>query len=139
MSKLVVDASVAAKWLVTEQLSDRALALLERSDDFIAPDLLLPEVGNILWKKVRSGDLTTAEAEERLRALVAIGIELTPSELLIGRALAIAVEAGRTVYDSLYLALAEREDSPFVSADERLVNALSHRPIGIRVTWLGSL
>ena len=57
MSKVVVDASVAAKWLVTESLSDKALALLGGPDDLISPDLLLPEVGNILWKKARAGDL----------------------------------------------------------------------------------
>lgn len=119
--------------------SDRALALLERSEEFIAPDLLLPEVGNILWKKVRSGDLTAAGAQERLAALVAMGVELTPSEALIDRALAVAIQAGRTVYDSLYLALAEREDCRFVTADERLVNALSRSEIAARVTWLGSL
>jgi predicted nucleic acid-binding protein len=51
MTRLVVDASVAAKWLVTEPLSDRALALLGGANELIAPDLLLPEVGNILWKQ----------------------------------------------------------------------------------------
>jgi predicted nucleic acid-binding protein len=49
MSKLVVDASVAAKWLVTEPLSDKALDVLGSSDELYAPDLLLAEVGNILW------------------------------------------------------------------------------------------
>ena len=58
-SPLVVDASVVIKWHVAEVHSDAALRLL--GDDVPAlhvPDLVFPEVGNILWKKVRRGDLT---------------------------------------------------------------------------------
>jgi predicted nucleic acid-binding protein len=139
MSKLVVDASVAAKWLVTEALSDKAIALLGRSDDLISPDLLLPEVGNILWKKARSGDLTPAMASERFRALQSMGLTLVPSAATADRALAIALETQRTVYDALYLALAEAEGCRFVTADERLVNALSQTPIAKLAVWLGAI
>jgi predicted nucleic acid-binding protein len=138
MSKVVVDASVAAKWLVTESLSDKALTLLGGSDDFIAPDLFLPEVGNILWKKARAGDLTPAMASERFRALQSMGVALVPSAGIADRALAIALEYRRTVYDALYLALAEAEGCRFVTADERLVNSLLHSQIAGLTIWLGA-
>ena len=138
MTKLVVDASVAAKWLVTETLSDKAIAVLGSPDDLCAPDLLLAEVGNILWKKARAGDLTPAAAQERFRALLAMGVTLVPAARLGERAVALALETGRTVYDSLYLALAEAEGCDFVTTDERLVNAVAHTPIGGRAKWLGA-
>jgi predicted nucleic acid-binding protein len=139
MNKVVVDASVAAKWLVTESLSDKALALLGGPDDLISPDLLLPEVGNILWKKARAGDLTPAMASERFRALQLMGVALVPSAGIADRALTLALETRRTVYDALYLALAEAEGCRFVTADERLVNALSHSPIAELAIWLGAI
>jgi predicted nucleic acid-binding protein len=138
MSRLVVDASVAAKWLVPEPLSDKALAILDGANDLIAPDLFLPEVGNILWKKVRAGDLTEPMAVERFRAVQGMGIRLVATVSLALRALTLALKTGRTVYDTLYLALAESEDCPFVTADVRLVNALSPTPEGARTRWLGA-
>lgn len=139
MSKIVVDASAAAKWLVTEALSDKAIALLGGPDELIAPDLLLPEVGNILWKKARANDLTAAMATERFRALPSMGVALVPSAGIADRAVAIALEYRRTVYDALCLALAEAERCRFVTADERLVNALSQSQIAELALWLGAL
>jgi predicted nucleic acid-binding protein len=56
---LVIDASVVVKWHVTEIHSVEALRLLrDNAPALHAPDLVFPEVGNILWKKVRRGDLT---------------------------------------------------------------------------------
>jgi predicted nucleic acid-binding protein len=138
MSKLVVDARVAAKWLVTEPLSEKALDVLGSSDELYAPDLLLAEVGNILWKKARAGDLAPPAAQERLRALLSMGVTLVPASGLGERAVALALGLGRTVYDSLYLALAEAEGCDFVTADERLVNAVAHAPIAARAKWLGA-
>jgi len=82
MSKLVVDASVAAKWLVSEPLSNRALAVLGGSDELIAPDLFLAEVGNILWKKARAGHLTPAMAAERFSGLKMMGVALVAKAVL---------------------------------------------------------
>ncbi len=55
--KLVVDASVAAKWLLTEALSPKAVGLVQPDNELVVPDLFWAEVGNILWKKVRAGEL----------------------------------------------------------------------------------
>ena len=70
MSKLVVDASVAIKWLVAEQLTDESLAILGSEAELIAPDLLPIEVGDALWKKVRAADLTADEAAQRFSCTV---------------------------------------------------------------------
>jgi predicted nucleic acid-binding protein len=57
--KLVVDASVAAKWLVPEALSDAAVGLLNPDNELVVPDLFWAEVGNTLWKKAAPGSFRT--------------------------------------------------------------------------------
>jgi predicted nucleic acid-binding protein len=139
VTRLVVDASVAAKWLVREPLSDPAVAILDSPDELLAPDLLLPEVGNVLWKKVRSGELTDAMALERFAALMSMGVKVVTALSLSARALHLALQTGRTVYDSMYLALAEAHECRLVTADERLVSALRPTPWNGLAVFLGDL
>jgi predicted nucleic acid-binding protein len=58
VSTFVVDASVVIKWFVPEVHSDAARRLLERSHQYVAPDLLYAETANAIWKKVRRGELS---------------------------------------------------------------------------------
>ena len=125
---LVVDASVAVKWYVTEPLTAEALRVLNGTDPLHAPDFLDPEVANILWKKVRKGDITRARADAILADLASAPIARTPDAGLVGPAFDLAVQTGRTVYDCLYLALAVRLNGRMVTADDRLVNALANTP-----------
>jgi len=138
VSKLVVDASVAIKWLVAETLTDEALAILGSDRELVAPDLLPIEVGNVLWKKVRAADLTTDQAIERFEGLGKMGLRIVGTGPIQSRAIQLAFETGRTVYDSLYLALAIAEDCQLVTADERFVNALHGTTHAPRITWLGA-
>ncbi|MEO8383259.1 MAG: type II toxin-antitoxin system VapC family toxin [Acidobacteriota bacterium] len=62
MMKVVVDASVAAKWFLPEIHSDAAARLLDPTIALYAPDLIVPEFGNILWKKIRRAEITPVEA-----------------------------------------------------------------------------
>jgi predicted nucleic acid-binding protein len=136
-SCLVVDASVVIKWHVTEIHSDAAQRLL--ADDGPAlhvPDLMFPEVGNILWKKIRRGELTEEQARGIAHLVVAAPLEVHPSAPLMEAAFEIATRTGRTVYDSLYVALAVRLDCRLVTADERLRNALKEGPLGDYILWV---
>jgi predicted nucleic acid-binding protein len=122
--KLVVDASVAVKWYVPEPGSNQAASLLEGTTQLLAPDLLVPEVGNILWKKTRGGELNFTEAQDIVRALLsAPPVVLWPSSLLLQGAFEIAMEFRRPVYDALYVALAVVHGCRFITADNRLVRA----------------
>jgi predicted nucleic acid-binding protein len=129
MDKIVVDSSVVIKWFVTEPLSDESRRILDgyQSGTFalIAPDLLAAEIGNIVWKKHRFQGLTKADAEQIITTFLELNIQLIPATKLITEALRIAMTHERTVYDSLYIALSERENCVYITADERLVNALS--------------
>ena len=123
---LVVDASVAVKWYVPEPDSQRAHLILSSGRQLLAPDLVIAELGNIVWKKVRRGELTVGDAQAIAVALAtACPVELRPALALLSTALDIAVAHDRTVYDSLYIALASELGCQVVTADERLANALA--------------
>ena len=130
MSSYVVDASVAVKWYVPEVHADAALRVLEPGHELHAPDLLHAEVGNILWKKTRRGELLPAEARRIADALLAAPLLVHPAASLLEAALEIALRADRSVYDGIYVALAIALDVPLVTADRRLVHALRNSALG---------
>jgi predicted nucleic acid-binding protein len=124
MSTYVVDASVAVKWFVPEVHSGPASKLLDEANELHAPDLLLPEFGNTLWKKFRREELNETEVNSVVQALSVVPLAIHPSLMLLEAAVAIALHTSRTVYDSFYLALAVLLKCPFVTADDHLLNAL---------------
>jgi predicted nucleic acid-binding protein len=142
VSVLVIDASVAAKWVLppsSEPFSKEALDLLRCYVSgeclFVVPDLFWAEIANIVWKSVRQKRLTKKAAEGALDSLMSRDFPTIPSRNLLGMAFSIATAFDRTVYDALYVALAVDSKAQFVTADERLANALAaHLP----VKWLGA-
>ncbi|MYB40852.1 MAG: type II toxin-antitoxin system VapC family toxin [Chloroflexi bacterium] len=130
VGSLVVDASVAVKWVIPEEGSDRARALLDAAARgearLLAPDVYVAEVANVLWKRshlVR--DLRDDEAREALDNTLATLPTLVPSAALASQALELALAFGRSLYDCLYVALALRAGCPLVTADRRLVRAFA--------------
>lgn len=131
MSPLVVDASVAIKWVVEEEGSQAAAMLLD-GPGLAAPDLLMPECANILWKKVRRGELAPEEARLAAELLQRAAVELVPMRPLMPAALALAVRLDHPAYDCAYLALAVERDHPFVTADTRLARLAAQKdPAGL--------
>lgn len=136
MSRYVVDASVAAKWFVPEVQTDAALRLLEGDHSLAVPDLFLSEFGNIVWKKVRLGDINRDEGREILKAIKAVPLDVVSSARLLDPAFEIAVGLGRTMYDSLYVALAVLEDCEFVTADRTLWRVMRTTSFAVNVLWI---
>ena len=124
MTAFVIDASIAVKWVVEEAGTSEALALRRRAS-LIAPELLVAECANILWKKTRRRELTSEEAFLSARLLQAAEIELRPTRSLLEPATRLAIELDHPAYDCLYLALAIECACQFVTADERLVRKLT--------------
>ena len=119
---LVVDASVAVKWLVREEGSDRAEAL--KSEDLHAPFLLQIEAANVLRTLAAGGRLTDAQALEALDLLLDAPIRLhDPTDALVRGALAFALRLGHPIYDCLYLSLAVDLGTRLVTADRRFHRA----------------
>jgi len=133
---LVVDASVAVKWFLPEPDAQPAVALLRADHRLIAPDLLWIEVASVLWKVVRRGALAADEAERMVSDAAAFPVEIFESSTLLTDTMRIATATDRTIYDSLYVALAAREDAVMVTADDRLVNALANTNWADSVQWL---
>lgn len=135
----VIDASVAVKWFVAENLHDEARVLLDRqADRLLAPDLLPIEVANVAWKKVRLEELLAAEAARLVSALLGGIPALHPSAALLPRALALAADLDHPVYDCLYLALALREDAVLVTADRRFHEVVASSLHAGATAWLGA-
>lgn len=130
MKNCVVDSSVVAKWFLPEEHSDEARALLTSAVELVAPDLMPIEVASVAWKRVQRGELTAEEATALVHDLATLPVRIEPSDNLIESALELALATKRTVYDRLYVALAIAHDCEFVTADERLINALAATPFG---------
>jgi predicted nucleic acid-binding protein len=133
---IVVDASVALKWVLTERDSDAAIAL--RNDELVAPKLWLAEAANGLWRHVRLGEITTAQALQFLRDLIEAPVASVPAEPHLAIALRLAIELRHPVYDCLYLAVALHYGTYVVTADRRFAAAaLSAYPGRMRLLGAG--
>jgi len=139
MSTLVVDASIAVKWIVPETDSAQANTLLDGAHTLIAPDLIWVEVANALWRVRKKGIVTSLQAENALDESDAYPVHLHASYQLLVPAFRIAAEHDRTIYDSLYVALAIRERATLITSDNRLVNALANSPLAGRAKLLADL
>lgn len=136
MNRFVVDASIVIKWFIPEIHAKEAVRLLRKEAELLCPDLLLIEIGNVLWKKSRSGEVSIDVANQILIDMQALPLQIYGSEILLNDAWAIANQYDRTFYDSLYLALAKIEKCSFVSADFKLYSAIKDRDIGYKFTWV---
>ena len=126
MNTLVIDASIAIKWVVEEDGTSEAVALRQRAQ-LIAPELLVAECANILWKKVQRDELLKKDALLAARLLQAAEIELVPMRSLFEAATRMSIEIEHPAYDCMYLALAVEKKCQFVTADERLLRKLHQR------------
>lgn len=138
MTLAVIDSSVAVKWYVPEIHSLPASRFLDETYELHAPDLLWAEFGNVLWKKAGRGELTHREVNSIARAITTVPLQIHSSHNLLEAAVEIALDQSRTVYDSLYLALAVGLDCPFVTADDRLFNALQDSALASHVQHVNS-
>ena len=143
MTLVVVDASVAVKWFLPENgeaYVAEALALLDKYDEnevgIVVPDLFYVEIASAIWKAVRAGRVSQEFGDQALALLTQREFATVPSLKLLDEAFQIATTHERSVYDSLYVALAVQTNSQLITADERLANALAAR---FPVKWLGAI
>ena len=134
---LVIDASVACKWFFEENLSAEARSLAESGAAFTAPDMILAECANAAWRRVRGNTIPRAQADAFLKALPRWFESLAPSARLHEAAFEMACALDHPVYDCLYLALAEREQTRMVTADRAFADRVAASPWKNRVESLG--
>jgi predicted nucleic acid-binding protein len=134
---LVLDASVAIKWVLDEAGDAEARAIIDRRERLIAPDLITAELTNVAWRRFLKGDIGLRQALLIPLEVPRIFAELFALPPLAVRALEIAAELRHPAYDCFYLALAESEDAPLVTADRRLIARLAGTPWEARCQPLG--
>jgi predicted nucleic acid-binding protein len=117
---LVVDASVAAKWFIEEAGRAPAMRLLDVPDRQ-APDLLIVEVANVVWKKTLRGQVSAPQAHLICSSIARCFDVVHSADSLIERAIAVAVMLQHPIYDCLYLACVERAGGRLATADRRLI------------------
>jgi predicted nucleic acid-binding protein len=128
MEWIVLDACVAIKWFAAEVGTEHAVKLLENPDTlFLAPDIFPAEVANGLLRQHREGHLTQALLEAALAELGTVMPQLVSSVDLLEPAVALGRQLGHPVYDCLYLALADRSETVFVTADEKFIDRCRKR------------
>lgn len=128
---VVVDTSLALKWVLDESDTPKAQALLTewngKAVNIFAPSLLVYELTNALYKKVRRGEIDQASVLEAMKAMTLVGIsyEFSPNFAISTQAVKFATRLGLpATYDAHYLALAERKGCELWTADTRLWNTI---------------
>jgi predicted nucleic acid-binding protein len=132
---IVVDASVAVQWVAKESTSELSETLLSRSD-LIAPDLLLVEAANALYRKVFVGDISHPHATaglEYIRDKVALLPVTIP---ILSQAIELSVAMNHAVYDCIYLVIAESTGSLLVTYDQELRDHATYHGHGGLITDL---
>lgn len=139
MTPLVVDTSVAVAWFISQTYSQQALRILNQHQagqwQFLAPDHLYAEFGNAIWRTNRANLLSAVDAQRIIHQFSRETFTLSSTALLLQDAYTLAVQHNRSVYDCLYIALAQQEKCTFVTADEKLFNAVNGK---LPVTWLAN-
>jgi predicted nucleic acid-binding protein len=136
LKKFVVDANVGIKWVLSEIHSEAALGLLNDNYELLVPDFFFPEIANILWKRIRRGEITLKQAQNDLNVLINGDLQVFPSLPLMLDALEIATRVDQAIYDCVYLALAVTHKCQMVTADERFFNALSRDHLSSYLMWV---
>lgn len=131
--QVVVNSCVAVKWVLREEHSDKALELLQADLHLVAPDLVLMEIANALWKNVKRGLVSGEQAKVRLNDVPGFFNRLLTTPDLVAEAFALGDTADVPIYDCIYVVAARRIGARLVTADAKLVSKLAGTPDEARV------
>jgi predicted nucleic acid-binding protein len=126
--RLVLDSSVAIKWVLPEKDTPQAVRLRNEfrrgGHELLAPDVFPVEVGHALTRAERRGVIRPPFAVKRLNNVLSYPPVLYLYLPLLARAVSISSQTRQGVYDCLYVALAERERCELLTSDAKLINNL---------------
>jgi predicted nucleic acid-binding protein len=135
-TNLVVDCSVAAKWVLQEPGRAEALELLDKQESgeilLIAPDLLLTEFASVIAKRTRRTQMSGAEGYHAFGLMEASELRLFETRPLLRHALSLALHNQMSLWDCIYLALAVEYECTLLTADRRLFRSGRSRHPAIR-------
>jgi predicted nucleic acid-binding protein len=139
VSGYVVDASVAIKWFIPEIHSEAAVQARRLRQQLHVPAFLSLELGNVITKKIRRGELTRADGKTILKELRHLPLQRHADERLFPAAYELALDTRQSLYDCLYLALAETVDGRLITADRKFYSALAMGSYSRRLVWVEDL
>lgn len=120
-SRLVIDASVAVKWFSKEIYQRQAESVLKRAYQnklsLFAPELLIYEVGNALWKGKQLDEERIGAA---LNSLYYLPLDFSYlSQSLIKAVVLLMVKYNLTFYDAVYAGLAYEISCPLLTSNPK--------------------
>ena len=137
MSLYVVDASIIIKLFVPEVHSANATRFFSDGHELIVPEFMLAEVANVVWKKsALLRELTEADAEAIVAAAQELPLGYYYTSGLLSDAMQIALSTKRSVYDSLYIALAASQECQLMTDDRKLYESLRATPLAKFLTLI---
>ena len=128
--KLVVDNSVAMRWLFTDgseadrHYASEVAAMVETSEVHV-PALFVTEAAHVISRALKVGVITPQECESRFDLLNAMQASIDPMESMQS-AMPLAIQAfdeGLLAYDATYLLLAKKLGCPLATLDKDLRRA----------------
>lgn len=133
----VVDANVGIKIALVQPLSDRADRLFtylesDKHAQFYIPDFFYAECAHTFAKYTRLFKYSAEEAKRDMLEIYALRLESVPTSMLAKDALEIAITHRIAGYDACYVALSQRIKAPLVTADEKLVRAMTNTPYDVQ-------
>ena len=136
----VVDASVAFKVVIEEEFSNRSEALfnanLVAGRSILGPPHLTGEVSNAIYQRLRRRNITENEADQALSRFMQLPIQLVTPPELYQRAFIFARANGlNSIYDSIYVTLAQLVNAELWTDDRRLLNSIEG--VAPWVRWIG--
>ena len=129
--RLVLDARAALEVVLTRSKAREFERMLEEADQVLAPDLIIPEVVNTIWKYHQFENLNLNTCDQAIEFAMGLLDVLVPCQELHREAFLLARSARQPAYDMFYLALARREDAGFLTTDRALKREAERQ--GVRV------
>ena len=134
MAGIVVDASVAVKWFLAEERSDKARDLRGAGVDLIGPSSIIFEIYHAIWDAAQKGRVPDTLPAEATPLIPTPFNRLIPMEHLFHAAATLASELTHPIYDCAYLALAQSEGLEIITTDRDMARA--GRRAGIKMKLL---
>lgn len=139
MTPYVIDASVILRWFIPERDSESALRLKSPAYQLHVPAFIMLEVGNVLCRKRRRGEISEADADDIWRAFRQAPLRRHADEPLVPMAFDLATRTKQSLYDCLYLALAIKLRGQALTADRKFFQALHGSQYSAHLCWVEDL
>jgi len=135
MSDYILDASILVQHVITEVHTAHVDILFEAVGDTIhahVPEFCLLECTNVVWKQVRFNNVSTEKAAQHAKDLQALDLTIVSIVDYLPRALEIGVKHELAIYDSVYIAIAEKLGHTLITDDKKQAKAANNEGITLK-------